>query len=129
MFWIIPIALYIFFSHAINVCKDLPDIDADRKAGFNTFPMAYGVKTTQRFVILSTVATVIIYVYLLANHVFSIVSLPFAIIGTFLPLRNLSKPPEQITDRYLIYHRVIPASLFYSIALPLGVFAMLFTPW
>jgi len=128
-FWIVPIALFIFFSHAIIVSKDLPDIDPDGKAGFKNFSAAYGLKATQRFVVLSVVATFIIYVYLLATHVFSIISLPFAILGTFLPLRNISKPLEQITDRYLIYQRVIPASLFYSIALILGVFAMLFIPW
>jgi len=128
-FWIIPIALFIFFSHAIIVSKDLPDTDPDGKAGFKNFAAAYGVKATQRFVVLSVIATFIIYVYLLANHVFSIISLPFAIIGTFLPLRNISKPIEQITDRYLVYQRVIPASLFYSIALILGTFAMLFIPW
>jgi len=128
-FWIIPTALYIFFSHAIIVSKDLPDMDPDRKAGFENFSTAYGIKTTQRFVISSAVVAFIIYVYLLANHVFSIISLPFAIIGAFLPLRNLSKPLEQITDRRLIYQRVVPASLFYSIALTVGVFAMLFTPW
>jgi len=128
-FWTIPIALFIFFSHAIIVSKDLPDIDPDREAGFDNFSIAYGVKTTQRFVISCTVATFIIYVYLLANRVFSIVSLPFATVGTLLPLRNLSKPLEQLTDRYLVYQKVIPASLFYSIALILGVFAMLFMPW
>jgi len=128
-FWIIPMTLYILFSHAILVSKDLPDIDPDRKAGFDNFAIAYGVKTTQRFVILCTLASFIIYVYLLASHVFSVISLPFAIIGTILPLRSLSKPLEQITDRYLIYQRVMPASIFYSIALVLGVFGMLFMPW
>jgi len=128
-FWIVPIALYVFFSHAIIVSKDLPDMDPDRKAGFDNFAMAYGVKTTQRFVILSTLATFIIYICLLANHVLSIISLPFAIIGTLLPLRSLSKPLEQLTDRYLIYQRVVPASLLYSIALVLGVFGMLLMPW
>jgi len=128
-FWIIPIALFIFFSHAIIVSKDLPDIDPDRRAGFNNFSTAYGIKTTQRFVILSAVIAFMVYVYLLANHVFSTVSLPFAIIGVLLPLRNLSKPLEQLTDRRLIYQKVIPSSIFYSIALVLGVFAKLFVPW
>lgn len=128
-FWIVPIALFIFFSHAIIVSKDLPDIDPDRRAGFNNFSTAYGIKTTQRFVILSAVIAFMVYVYLLANHVFSTVSLPFAIIGVLLPLRNLSKPLEQLTDRRLIYQKVIPSSIFYSIALVLGVFAKLFVPW
>jgi len=128
-FWIILIALYILFSHAVNNSKDLPDMDPDRKAGFKNFSIAYGVKTTQRFLIFSAVVTVIIYICLLAGRVFSIISLPFAIIGAFLHLNNLSKPLEQITDRYLIYQRVIPGSIFYSIALVLGVLGMLFIPW
>jgi len=128
-FSIIMIALFIFFSHAINVIKDLPDIDPDRKVGFNNFSVTYGMKATQRFVVLCTVASIIIYVYLLASRVFSIVSIPFAVAGTLLILRNLSKPIEQLTDRHLVYHKVIPATLFYSIALILGVFAMLFSPW
>jgi len=128
-FWIILIALYIFFSHAVNNSKDLPDMDPDRKAGFKNFSIAYGVKTTQRFLIFSAVVTVIIYICLLANRVFSIISLPFAIIGAFLHLNNLSKPLEQLLDRRVIYQRVIPGSLFYSIALVLGVFGMLFISW
>ena len=128
-FWIIPIAVYIFFSHAIIVSKDLTDMDADRAAGLKNFSMGYGVKTTQRFVILNAVIAFVTYLYLLAGHVFSIISLPFAIVGVLLPLRNLSRPLEQITDRYLIYQRVIPASLFYSIALISGTFAMLFIAW
>lgn len=126
---IILIAAYIFFSHGVNNSKDLPDMDPDRKAGFSNFSIAYGVKGTQRFVISCAVATFIIYIYLLASHVFSIVSLPFAITGAFLQLRNLSKPLGQLTDRRLIYQRVIPGSMFYTIALILGTLAMLFMPW
>jgi len=128
-FWIILVALYIFFSHAVNNSKDLPDMDPDRKAGFKNFSIAYGVKSTQRFLFFSAIVTVIIYIFLLASRVFSIISLPFAIVGAFLHLNNLSKPLEELTDRRLIYQRVIPGSLFYSIALIIGVLGMLFMPW
>ncbi len=111
------------------MCKDLPDIEPDRKAGFRNFSIAYGIKTTKRVVILSTLISFFLYIYLFVTHDFSIVGLPFAVIGVFLPLRGLSKPTGQITDRRLIYQEVIPASLFYSIALILGVLGRLLIPW
>ncbi|MCW4033384.1 MAG: UbiA family prenyltransferase [Candidatus Bathyarchaeota archaeon] len=128
-FWVFPIALFIFFSHAIIISKDLPDMKSDREYGFRTFALVYGVRTTQRFIILSIILSLIIYLYLLVIGIFSIISLPFAIIGAILPLKNISKPLNQLTDRHLIYQKVIPGSLFYSISLILGLAGKLVIPF
>ena len=117
---IIPACLAFSLTFVRELIKDIEDIDGDRKAGLNTFPVKVGIKKAVNLVILLSFLTGLISLIPYFINFYSTSYLILLILGVELPLAIVvflfMKSPSRITAK--------KSSLLLKIATMMGILSI-----
>ncbi|UCH37592.1 MAG: prenyltransferase [Candidatus Bathyarchaeota archaeon] len=103
-------AAFFYFAFVPIVTKDIPDMNADASVNDRTFPIVFGIKTTQVAVVSSIAVTFFFYLLLTLTGVISFLGLPIALFS-MTGVSKLVLRRDKLMDRSYVYLKICIAGV------------------